>query len=229
MEIISINGENPREYANRELLPYISASTPQWADHMMFDGDRLTEGRKNSELTISLSSGNGAPVTEIIAKRDRKPASKSSCYSFRTTTDNVGVLTLGDFASSEVTEFFGSVYPEILKTESLLIDLRGNDGGNSNHADYILRHLTTDSIACNNWTTPIYMPAYAFWGRQPSVYVSSSGKVPPIEDKSPYLKPIVVVIDRGTFSAAEDFCTLFRGMNRGLIAGTPPEEAQATA
>ena len=74
-----------------------------------------------------------------------------------------------------------------------------------------------------------YMPAYVSWGRQPSVYVSSSGKVPPIEDKSPYLKPIVVVIDRGTFSAAEDFCALFRGMNRGLIAGTPPEEAQATA
>lgn len=43
----------------------------------------------------------------------------------------------------------------------------------------------------------------------------------PIHDSTPYLGEIILLTDRGTFSAAEDFCSLFRGMKRGLIVGTP--------
>ncbi len=225
MEILAIDGETPREYAARELLPYVAASTPQWADHQIFDEYGFSKGRKDTAFTLTLSSDGGKHTKDIVVTRDKRSIKPRhplpSKPSLRLTDGNIAILTLPDFASSEVRDFFDSVYPQILAADGLVIDIRNNGGGSSNHADYILRHLTADSIPTDSWTTPIYMPAFASWGREPEVYESPSELMPPIEDKVPYLGPIAVIVDRGTFSAAEDFCAVFRGMHRGPIVGTP--------
>lgn len=36
-----------------------------------------------------------------------------------------------------------------------------------------------------------------------------------------YSGPVAILTDRGTFSAAEDFVSLFRGVGRGIVIGTP--------
>lgn len=225
MEILAIDGELPRDYATRELLPYIATSTPQWADHQMFDDYGFSEGRKDTQFTLTLSSDGGKHTKDITVTRNQraiKPKNpRPSGPTFRIATGNIAILTLPNFATDEVRTFFDSVYPQILQSDGLVIDLRGNTGGNSGHADYILRHLTTDSIATDPWTTPVYRPAFASWGQRPGVYESPSGRMAPIEDKTPYLGPVAVITDRGTFSAAEDFCALFRDMKRGPIVGTP--------
>lgn len=225
MEILAIDGELPRDYATRELLPYIATSTPQWADHQMFDDYGFSEGRKDTQFTLTLSSDGGKHTKDITVTRNQraiKPKNpQPSGPTFRIATGNIAILTLPNFATDEVRTFFDSVYPQILQSDGLVIDLRGNTGGNSGHADYILRHLTTDSIATDPWTTPVYRPAFASWGQRPGVYESPSGRMAPIEDKTPYLGPVAVITDRGTFSAAEDFCALFRDMKRGPIVGTP--------
>lgn len=225
MEIIAVNSESPRDFATRELLPYISTSTPQWADHIIFDGYGLSNGRKNSELTLTISSDGGKHSHDVTVIRDCKSNAEidnaTSNYSFRVVSGNIGLLTLKNFASSDVRNFFDSIYRQLLSTNGLVIDLRGNGGGNSGHADYILSHLTTDSIATDPWTTPLYKPAFASWGMEPEVFESPSEMMAPVKDKTPYLNPVVVLIDRATFSAAEDFCSLFRGMGRGMIIGTP--------
>ena len=99
--------------------------------------------------------------------------------------------------------------------------MRDNGGGNSGNADYILRHFSHDSIRTDSWRTPMYMPAFASWGYPLKWYISPSGKMAPFNDRTIYDKPIVLLVNAGTFSAAEDFCSVFRGMKRGLIVGTP--------
>lgn len=225
MEIMSVNDMAPRDYASQQLLPYISTSTPQWADHEMFDGYGFSNGRKGSPLNLTLTEDGGKNVITIKhnigeAKYQHDKAIHKK-RSFHITKDNIGILTLPDFATSAVTDYFDYVYPDILETDALVIDLRRNGGGNSNYADYILRHLTTDSISTQPWRTPVYMPAFASWGKKPQTYESPSEKMAPAEGVAPYLKPVAVVTDRGTFSAAEDFCSLFKGMKRGPIVGTP--------
>ena len=44
--------------------------------------------------------------------------------------------------------------------------------------------------------------------------------IQPIGSKDIYSKPVVVLTDAGTFSAAEDFCVAFRNMKRGKLIGT---------
>ncbi|MDE5758042.1 MAG: hypothetical protein K2H85_05460, partial [Allobaculum sp.] len=130
MEIISINDQSPRDYASQQLLPYISTSTPQWADHEMFDGYGLSTGRKGSPLNLTLSDDGGKNVIAIkhniggaahqhsAAHQHTKAIHKKR--SFHVTKDNIGILTLPDFAPSAVTDYFDSVYPDILESDALV-------------------------------------------------------------------------------------------------------------
>lgn len=225
MEITAVNGESPRAYAEKNLKPYISSSTPQWTDHLMFDGHGLSSGRKGAPLNLTLTVDGGKHIVEIQhnigdgtgSARRRAPRLPS----FEVEKNGIAILTLPDFQSERVTEYFDSVYPQILKSKALIIDLRGNGGGNSGYGDYILRHFSSDFIPTARWSSPTYVPALASWGRKAPDYMSEPGKMSPIQDVTPYKGEIILLTDRGTISAAEDFCSLFRGMNRGLIVGTP--------
>ena len=117
---------------------------------------------------------------------------------------NIGYLRIHDFMSSEIRPMFDSLYPEILKTSALIIDIRNNHGGNSGDADYILRHLSGDSIRTDAWRSPMYIPAWASWAREQPWYEAKSEYMVPMEGKTIYDKPIVVLVNQGTFSAAED-------------------------
>lgn len=225
MEIVAVNGMSPQEYASLELRPYVCSSTPQWTDHEMFDLYNFSKGRNGAPLNLSLSQDGGKTVIDVEHKINGAEWQPEKAIrpkkDFRIADGNVAVLTLPDFQSSVVTEFFDSIYPMILQSDALVIDLRGNGGGNSGYADYILRHLSAEDINTNQWRTPIYMPAFASWGRPREWYEAPSEKMSPIDDTEPYLGPVAVITDRATFSAAEDFCAVFRGMNRGVIVGTP--------
>ncbi|MDE5647731.1 MAG: hypothetical protein K2I57_07935 [Muribaculaceae bacterium] len=224
MEVVAVNGIPVRQYADSLLKPYISASTKQWAEHIMYDNYGLSTGRSGMPLDLTLSNGKkNIEIKHQIAGalRDRHYESKNS-LDYKTLKSNIGLLTISDFQSSTVTEMFNQVYDKILKTDGLIIDIRGNGGGNSGYADYIARHFSADSIRANSWSSPIYIPAFASWGNDAGRYDSPDEYyIPPIDDKKPYLNPVVILIDRGTFSAAEDFSALFKGMKRAVFIGEP--------
>lgn len=66
----------------------------------------------------------------------------------------------------------------------------------------------------------MYIPAYASWSMKQPWHEAESEYMPPVEGKAIYDKPIAVLVNQGTFSAAEDFCTVFIGMKRGKLIGT---------
>lgn len=225
MEILAVNGEPVREYAAHNLRPYVSASTPQWADHEMFDGYGFSYGRVGDPMVMRLVTPDKSDTVEIKYDREggimKHSKPEDPKLSMRRTDGNIAILTIPDFSTDKTVHFFDSIYPELQKAAALVIDLRGNGGGNSLYADHILRHLTTDSIDRNLWSTPIYRPAFASWGYEDGVYESGPQKMAPVDGREPYLGPVVILTDRGTFSSAEDFCATFKGMNRGSIIGTP--------
>lgn len=88
------------------------------------------------------------------------------------------------------------------------------------NGDHILRHLTTDSIMTDPWTSPAYIPAYASWRMKQPVHKAEGGTMQPYTDRPIYERPVTVLVDAGTFSAAEDFTAIFRDMGRGKVVGT---------
>lgn len=222
MEVVAVNGVPVGEYADSALRPFVGSSTPQWTDYRVFDKYGLSTGRKGSPLNLTLTNDHDTLVINHQtgrAKRDL-PAAPDR-FQFSKIDGNIGLLRITDFQSEQVTEMFDRVYNDILATDALIIDIRGNGGGNSGYANYIARHFSADSIRSDSWRSPTYTPAFASWGYERSWHEEPSVLMPPIREKEPYLKPLVILIDRGTFSAAEDFAALFKAMGRAVFVGNP--------
>lgn len=222
-KIVAVNGESPQTWAVRELKPYVCSSTPQWTLHEMYDGYNFSQLRKGTPMNLTLENPDGSQF--FLSHKVNEPKWDSSLsirpgLSFKVIDKNIGLLTIPHFQRNETTTFFDSVYPKITETDALIIDLRGNGGGNSGYADYIARHLIDKPIASATWTTRVYNPAFASWGRNEGTYTSSPDSLMPLKDVKLYLKPIVLLTDRGTFSAAEDFTALLKSGGRITQIGT---------
>ncbi len=222
--IVAVNGESPEAWAERELKPYVCSSTPQWTVHEMYDGYGFSRTRNGTVMDLTLQNPDGSTIElphKVGENQWNAPQSAESGFDFKVLSGNIGFLKIPDFQSSKTTDFFNKVFPEISETDALIIDVRGNGGGNSGYADAIASHLIDRPVPTDTWTTRIYKPAFASWGREEEIYTSEPDSLTPVGDKAPYLKPVVLLTDRGTFSAAEDFTALLKSAGRITQIGTP--------
>lgn len=222
-KIVAVNGEGPEAWALRELKPYVCSSTPQWTLHRMYDGYGFSRVRRGTPMTLTLENPDGKQLTVSGNVGETQWDSSLSIrpeLNFKVVGKNIGLLTIPHFENSETTAFFDSVFPQISATDALIIDLRGNGGGNSGYGDYIARHLIDRPIAAAPWTTRVYNPAFASWGRKEGTYSAPVDSMMPLDGITPYLKPVVLLTDRGTFSAAEDFTALLKSAGRITQIGT---------
>ncbi len=222
MELTHINCIPVKEYGEKNVMPYVAASTNQWRNRITFESydllrcavgeslrlDFVHDGRKKSVKYV----GGSAPFDLL----KQKPV-----ISFTEIKKGIGLLTIRDFWRSNIREEFDKVFESISKTKALIVDIRGNGGGNSGNSEYILRHLTDKQIVSSSWKSPMYIPAFASWGRELEEYSSKGNVINPIVGKEAYTRPIVLLVDAGTFSAAEDFAVMFMGIRRGEVVGTP--------
>lgn len=221
MEVRRINELPVDRYVTEEVIPTISSSTPQWTMEKAY-GENLLRGFDGDSVYVTFADGDREFTLPFVYGKPRwRSTTNTPLFDFRTLHDGIAYLRIDNFMDYSFQRKFDKLYPEILKSKGLIIDLRQNPGGNSGNGDYILRHLSSDSIQTASWSSPLYMPAYASWGRDLGSYESKGDKMPPIDSIKHYTQPIVILVDGGTFSAAEDFCSVFRGMNRGVIVGTP--------
>lgn len=222
VEITTVAGLPVTDYAREYLIPYVPSSTPQWTKYVVYENFGLTKREAGEYLTLGIKDGkrNFALSVKVGGEKWDLPR-EEEIMKFSKIRNGIGYLKISSFGYSELKEMFDSCYSELLQTRALIIDLRGNGGGNSGNADYILRHLSADSIKTASWKSPQHIPAFTSWGYKDTWYEQPSGYMQPIENKTIYDKPVVVLIDNGTFSAAEDFCGIFVSMKRGVLIGQP--------
>ncbi len=222
-EILGIDGENVLEYAEKHIMPYMASSTPQWSEYRPFAEYELTKDKRSKVSEIRLRNKNGKEFA-IESSRDIPwdLQTNSSTINLKVLRENVGLMKIGSFQNSDFSRsYFDEVYNDILKTDALIIDIRGNSGGNSLHADYLIRHFCTEPIPKGKWRSPKYIAAHGSWNYPKEWHVQDADSIDPIQDKEIYRKPVVLLVDACTFSSAEDLCVSFRGARRGKIVGTP--------
>lgn len=224
-EVVSINGEAPESYAQRELAPYISTSTPQWLIHEMYDGQGLTRVEGQRPMTLQLRDGKRQMSVSYDfdgSGFDLIPE-PSQPVSFRLLDDGIGYLRIENFMDSHLCDQFDRLYPQILQTRALIIDVRDNPGGNSGNGDYIAYHFVADSVRTGAWESREYIPAFASWGYKERTYREEGNLVraDATDSLERYTRPVALLVGRGTFSAAEDFTGYMRATGYCTLVGEP--------
>jgi len=221
LEIVKINGIDVHEYVSTNIKPFVFSSTEQWTDLLAYGRD-ATRGKRSESIRLTFKDNNNrfleSTISHSMSENDLPPP---PLFDFSIIEDKIGLLKIDDFYRDNYRAHFDSIYEKILGTDALIIDIRGNQGGSSDNSIYILSHLTNESFSMSTWSSPRYIPAFASWNRPREWHIGAPWIGQPIKNKTFYDKPVALLINEETFSAAEDFCVGFRSMNRGVIIGTP--------
>jgi carboxyl-terminal processing protease len=219
MEILKINGMHVIDYANTYVAPYEHGSTPQGKEMITYRYDLLA-GPLDEPLHLILKNKKGQ-VKEVAVSR-RLERKDPPVVQFTTVGKNVGLLTIEHFGSPTFNKQFDSIYPAILKTDALIIDVRENGGGDGAQGHYILKHLTKQPFLDAASSAIQYNPLLKSWGLQqtPFFQLPADSKAP-FTDRAIYQKPVVLLISKGSNSATEDFAMAFDYMKRGTLIGEP--------
>ena len=215
-EILKINRISVKEYASRNIAPYISASTKQDLDKRIYSYD-LLKGNANEELLLELKRENKIFITSI--NRLYKSQTKRPKYNLNIRNDSIAILTINSFSVDNYKYIFDSLFTSLIKSKGLIIDIRQNGGGNDNEANYVLSHFISEPVQGYKSKSRQYTPVYKAWGQAETYIEFAPETITPVFSKRPYLKPVVLLISSETYSSAENFVVAFDNCKRGIKIG----------
>lgn len=228
-ELIAIDDIPVIEYGKKYVVPYVPSSTPQWSETYPFSSVVLTLGGRGVPVKLTFRNADGKTIDITDSRQSPWSAvSPNLSVKFDSLPGNIGLLRIPSFMSDYFDpEALAEIYKQkILPTDGLIVDIRDNTGGNSSMGQFIMMLLATDMIPQASWETPEYVAAFASWGHKMQPRIERNDSVPPYclalpNEITKYDKPIVLLVNSSTFSAAEDFTVLFKNAGRGKIIGTP--------
>ena len=219
MEIVQINNLEATEYADMFVAPYVSASTQQDLLNRTYNYD-LFYGLKDQTVELELKDKKGKIKNYNLSRKLKSKWTKQKTFSFEVIKSNIGVLTIRNFYAEDFIASFDSLFKHIMNVDKLIIDIRKNDGGNSNKAHYVIQHLTNKPFYGSAWRSRKYIPAFISWNYDEEWHTQEAA-VKEVLEGDKFTKQVVLLIGVQTFSAAEDFTVAFKQMNRGKIIGQP--------
>ncbi|MDO3624694.1 S41 family peptidase [Mucilaginibacter sp. BT774] len=212
LEVTKIDGQPVIDYAEKNVKPYASSSTPQDMEIREFSY-QLLGGSKNKP--IEFKDKKGKLTNRTISRTGYHDVKGLKSIDYQS-IGGVGYLTINNFEDNKITKQFDSLYnAEISKTKGLIIDIRYNGGGDDGIAFHIIKYLTdkpfftAQARILEHRSTPDAEPSWDYRG---------IGRQSP-NGKEFYSKPVVVLVGPRTFSAAEDFTVAFDYMKRGKLIG----------
>lgn len=160
-ELIKINDVNTEDYLNENVASKISISTPNARQNQMVKylatgemGTKIQftvlssdETEKTIELTYVKQSPSQDTSLQSLLQYDYTPIYTSDTYTFGSVDENtyyLGVYTLE--SSGMIEEFDENIFPHLEDNKKVIIDIRNNDGGNSDNGLEILRYFSSGTI-----------------------------------------------------------------------------------
>jgi C-terminal processing protease CtpA/Prc len=177
-------------------------------------------GPPDERVVLDLRDGAGAVRPVTLPRSYHQILSFRQPVEFTLLAGNIGLVALNTFGPREAVAAFDSLFPEIVTTDALILDLRRNTGGNGDVGYNILGYLTDRPFRTTMGRSREYDSFSRATGRKQPWKVIPSTDWQPSKEKH-YLKPVSVLIGPQTGSAAEDFCAAFAAMKRGVLVGEP--------
>lgn len=236
-EIVEVNGMPTAEYLDKNVIPYICAST----DYVRMDAAMrlMFRSLKGDSYRVKIITPAGKVLDIKITHELRKEIMDDVMYPQKPSRKlvvlkwypgQIAYVALNSFNDPKAVNEFISIFPELKKAEKLIIDLRNNGGGNTNTGAAILSYLTPDDVLIGFISqTRIHKPDYMAWGKnftaqdtagdsfkkraylvaQRQYYEVGGNYVWKISASQERLVvPTALLIGHNTASAAEDFLIL---------------------
>ena len=228
-EIVSVQGEPVRSYAEREVAPSQPASTPQ--DRLSRAYERSCSRRSGSAVEVGFRDQRGRTRTLALPRIGKNSESRSAR---REAFD--GSMLPGDIAwvqlRSSMTTVRRGLRGRLRRHRQgatrLILDVRENGGGNSGVGLADPRHARPSNPSRRpSGARASTGPPSAPGASRGSATSGSRGSIAP--KPACTRRPGHTLTSPRTYSAAEDFAVAFDAMRRGRIVGKPPAEARPAA
>ena len=221
LEITRINGQPTVAYANQYIRPYQSGSTPQNVDVQTY-AYNLLRGSKQQPIQLEFRDAQGKTFTRLLPRSGYAKLKAAESAHLQFLPGNYAYLQVNEFESDQGFRRFVAGFDSIQASNGLIIDLRRNGGGDSGNGYRLLSYLTDKEYRTGRYQSRQYSAVGRARGDQVHFEgVDTASYAPPAGGQKLYTKPVVVLISGMTFSAAEDFCSAYVGLNRGALIGEP--------
>ncbi len=140
-EIVSIDGQPVREYAESAVAPYASSSTAQDRNSRVY-GYMLLQGPKEIPVRLTLQDSSGE-TKSISVHRYCEPTSKCTWpwdehVQFKILPGNIAYLAVNEFVDDLGAKTMRDNFAAIVQAKALIVDVRKNGGGNQRNGYAIL-------------------------------------------------------------------------------------------
>lgn len=213
-EIIKIDGLTVSERLEKQIYPYVCASTPQARDLRAYY--QLLEGEFGSTATLTIKDMSGSH-REVKLKRMGDVPSPPNGFTFKKIGD-IGYVNLPTFGDRAVADEFDKLAGQLQGLKGLIIDVRMNGGGDDGIGYRIISRLIDTPLKTPLWKTRQYRPSFRAWGNKEKWHEGEPGEVKPAEKRF-FTGPVVVLTSAETCSAAEDFTVVLHAGKRATIVG----------
>lgn len=239
-EILEIDNIPVTKYINDSVLQYISASTPEF--RLEKASKELLYGKPLSTCSVTFRKVNGDICTYSLCRnyyfnKEQEPMEKTAekpAIEVHFLKGDIGYINLRTFTDvNSVDSVFNMFLPKLQRCQKLIIDIRGNKGGTDAAWENIVYHLIPDSIIQNQgeWFSrkqrgyckmhgeyePRFKDYYLDIAMEKIFYQPYKNKINECEKLN---QPLIILSDRYTASAAEDFLLLMKEQKRAKIVGT---------
>ena len=213
-----VGNEDVHSYAEREVAPYQSASTPQDLAVRTYSY-ALLRGTAGTDLILTVDDAEGHQTVRTLKRMsvsERTKMRQVQDATFALRPDGIAVLTVNEFEDANGVKLLLNNLPQVESAKGLIIDVRANGGG-STPVD-LLEILAQKPIPGALQSTRSYRAVDRAWGVLPGWAELPAEQIP--ADKVHHVDvPVAVLTSAMTFSAAEDFVAAFDTMHRGITVG----------
>ncbi|MGD8499613.1 MAG: S41 family peptidase [Phycisphaerales bacterium] len=214
--ITHIDGQSVHQILAEDIYPFISASTAQALDLRAYP--KVLLGDYGTKVSLDVFGLDGSKRKVTLTRGRYRFSRKSSDFECKVLKDGIVYVNLPGFGSDHVVKEFDKAFGKIKEAKGLILDVRQNGGGSTNHGYAIVSRLIDKSVPGSHWKSRKYIAAYRAWGRDEQWQEGDHSTIEPHKTKH-YGGSVVVLAGPRTGSAAEDFVVAFQTSGRGKVIG----------
>ncbi len=206
--IQQIDGQGVEDFF-RQQLPFLSHSTERWAPRALLgQGSGFVRFLLPLQFSLTLTDGR---LVEVDRRGEHEPMEKQTTGRWLV-PERFAYLEIPAFSPRRFEQRAIELVEEFSAAEGLVIDLRGNSGGNT-PVD-LSRQLFDRRFPWWRESTPVKFGSFGLEGAELTwkPWWNEPGE-------SSYQGAVILLIDAGCFSACEDFAMPFKVTGRATLIG----------